>query len=142
MIDKDHCVYIKQHKDKYILLFLYVDDILIAGNDLEFGQTIKRWLSSTFEMKDMGEASYILGVKIPRDHSTKLVALSQEHYIKKILKWFNMQDCNPIDSPFSRYENLSKEMGSKTPKEKRKISNGSLCYDVYKTRHLLCCWDG
>ena len=54
MIDKDHCVYIKQHKDKYILLFLYVDDILIAGNDLEFGQTIKRWLSSTFEMKYMG----------------------------------------------------------------------------------------
>ena len=47
-----------------------------------------------------------------------------------------MQDCNPIDTPFSRYENLSKEMGSKTPKEKRKISNGSLCYDVYKTIYI------
>ena len=42
MIDEDHCVYIKKHKDKYVLLSLYVDDILIARNDLEFVQTIKR----------------------------------------------------------------------------------------------------
>ena len=40
MIDVDHCVYIKQHKDKYVLLSLYVDDIIRAGNDLEFVQTI------------------------------------------------------------------------------------------------------
>ena len=77
MIDEDHCVYIKKHKDKYVLLSLYVDDILIARNDLEFVQTIKRWLSSTFEMKDMEYASYILGVKIYRSHSNRLVALSQ-----------------------------------------------------------------
>ena len=53
MIDEDHSVYIKQYKDKYVLLSLYVVDILIAENDLEFVQTIKRWLSSTFKMKDM-----------------------------------------------------------------------------------------
>ena len=40
MIDEDHCVYIKQNKDKYMLLSLYMDDILINGNDLEFFQTI------------------------------------------------------------------------------------------------------
>ena len=77
MIDEDHCVYIKKHKDKYALLSLYVDDILIARNDLEFVQTIKRSLSSTFEMKDMEYASYILGVKIYRSRSNRLVALSQ-----------------------------------------------------------------
>ena len=76
MIDEDHCVYIKQHKDKYVLLSLYVNDILRARNNLKFVQTIKRWLSSTFEMKDMGETSYILGVKIHRDHSNILVAFS------------------------------------------------------------------
>ena len=41
MIDEDHCVYIKQDKDKYVLLSLYVDEILIARNDSEFVQTIK-----------------------------------------------------------------------------------------------------
>ena len=72
----DHCVYIKQHKDKYVLLSLYVNDIIIARNDLEFVQTIKKWLSSAFEMKDMGETFYILGVKIHKNHSNKLVVLS------------------------------------------------------------------
>ena len=105
MINEDHCVYIKQYKDKYALLSLYVDDILIARNNLEFVQTIKRWLSSTFEMKYMGEASYILGVNIHRDRFKRLVALSQKHYIKKTLERFNMQDCNPIDTPFARGEN-------------------------------------
>ena len=71
-------------------------------------------MSSTFEMKDIGEASYIIGVKIHRDHSNKLMALLQEHYIKKILEWFNMQNYNSIDTPFAKGENLSKEMGWKT----------------------------
>ena len=114
MINEDYCVYIKQHWDKYALLSLYVHDILIVGHYLDFFQTIRRWLSSTFEMKDMGETSYILRVKIHRDRSKRLVALSQEHYIKKILERFNMQDCNPIDTPFAQGENLSKEMGPKT----------------------------
>ena len=145
MIDEDHCVYIKQHKDKYVLLSLYLDNTIIVGNNLKFVQTIKMWLSSTFEMKDMREASYILGVKIHRDRSNILVALSQEHYIKKILEWFNMQGCNPIDTPFERGENLSKEMSRKTPEEKRKMSNvpysnaiGSLMYATMCTSLSIC----
>ena len=63
-----------------------MDDILIAGNDLEFVKTIKEWLSSTFEMKNMGKASYILVVKIQRNRSKRLVSLSQEHYIQKLLE--------------------------------------------------------
>ena len=69
------------------------------------------------------------------------MALSQEHYIKKILERFNMQDCNPIDTPFARGENLRKEMGPKTPEEKNKMSNvpysnavGSLMYATMCTR--------
>jgi hypothetical protein len=47
-------------------------------------ETTKRWLSSNFEMKDMGEASYVLGVKIIRDHSKRLFSLTHETYIKRI----------------------------------------------------------
>ena len=46
--------------------------------------TAKKWLSSNFEMKDMGEASYVLGMKIVRDRAKKLLDLSQETYIKRI----------------------------------------------------------
>lgn len=53
-----------------------MDDILLAGNDMEIIVNTKRWLSSIFEMKDMGEANYVLGVKIFRDRSKKLLGLS------------------------------------------------------------------
>ena len=76
MIDEDHCVYIKRSKDKFIIMSLYVDDILIAGNSKEYVNELKGWLSSNFEMKDMGEAAYILVVKISRDRSKKLLSLS------------------------------------------------------------------
>ena len=73
------------------------------------------------------------------------MAFSQEHYIKKILERFNMQDFNPIDTPFARGENLSKEMGLKTPEEKRKMSNvpysnvvGSIIYATMCTRPDIC----
>ena len=48
-------------------LVLYVDDILLIGNDVEALSTIKVWLASTFDMNDLGEASYVLGIKIFRD---------------------------------------------------------------------------
>ena len=51
---------------------LYVDGILLVGNDMEMIIATKGWLSSYFEMKDMGEADYILGFKILRDRSKKL----------------------------------------------------------------------
>ena len=53
-----------------------MDDILLAGNDMEMIVTTKRWLSSIFEMKDMRKANYVLGVKFFRDHSKKLLGLS------------------------------------------------------------------
>jgi len=79
-------VYTKRSKYKFVILSLYVDDILIAGNDKEYVNHVKGWLSSNFEMKDMGEAAYILGVKISRDYSNRLLSLSQEPYIHKILE--------------------------------------------------------
>ena len=68
----------------FVILSLYVDDILLAGNSKERIDTAKKWLSSNFEMKDMGEASYVLGMKIVRDRAKKLLGLSQKTYIKRI----------------------------------------------------------
>ena len=64
MMDEDHCIYVKRSSDKFVILTLYMDDILLAGNNVEYLLTIKEWLSFDFQMKDIREASYILGVKI------------------------------------------------------------------------------
>ena len=59
-----------------MFLTLYVDDILLVGNNLEMIEATKKWLSSVFEMKDMGETRYILGVEIIRNHPKKLLGMS------------------------------------------------------------------
>ena len=56
------CIYLKYSGSKYIFLVLYVDDILLATNDLNLLSDTKNFLSNTFEMKDLGNASYVLGI--------------------------------------------------------------------------------
>ena len=71
---------------------LYVDDILLIRNDIPTLQNVKSWLGSCFSMKDLGEAAYILGIKIYRDRSKRIIGLSQSTYIDKVLNRFNMQN--------------------------------------------------
>ena len=138
MIDKDHCVYSKSSRSKFVIMILYVDDILIAKNNIEYLKDIKSWLSSNFEMKDMGNAIYILGVKISRDRSRRLLSLSQETYINKVLERFNMQNYKPISNPIAKGETFSKRMYPQTQREvERSLCKRHwkfyVCYIVYKT---------
>ena len=73
---EESCVYKKVSGSAISFLILYVDDILLIGNDKEFLNTIKESLKSSFSMKDLGEAAYILGIKIYRDRSRRLIGLS------------------------------------------------------------------
>ena len=79
-------------KSAIVFLVLYVDDILLIGNDIPTLESSKVWLGKCFSMKDLGEAAYILGIKIYRDRSRRLLGLSQGTYIDKILNRFNMQN--------------------------------------------------
>ena len=66
-----------------MFLILYVDDILLIGNDVSMLNSVKESLNGKFSMKDLGEAMYILGIKIYRDRSRRLLGLSQSTYIDK-----------------------------------------------------------
>ena len=79
-----------------------MDDIILAGNDTEIIVITKGWLSSTFETNEMGEANYVLGVKILRGRSRKLLGLSQETYVKKVLEQFRMHNSKPINTPIEK----------------------------------------
>ena len=63
----DQCIYLKVSGSKICFLVLYVDDILLATNDKGLLHEVKQFLSKNFDMKDMGEASYVIGIKIHRD---------------------------------------------------------------------------
>ena len=73
-----------------VFLKIYVDDILIIGNDVRTLSSIKVWLSKQFDMKDLGEAIHILGIKLLRDHQKRMLGLSQATYIDQILARFSI----------------------------------------------------
>nr|GEW23329.1 zinc finger, CCHC-type [Tanacetum cinerariifolium] len=89
---------------KGVIICLYVDDMLIFGTDQNQVDKTKKFLSLRFSMKDMGEADIILGIKIKREN--KGIVITQSHYIEKIRKKFNREDCSPVSTPIDLIEKL------------------------------------
>ncbi|PKI43663.1 hypothetical protein CRG98_035947 [Punica granatum] len=81
--EDEPCVYKKASGSMIAFLVLYVDDILLMGNDVGMLSSVKVWLSNTFSIKDLGEATYILGIRIYRDRPKRLIGLSQALYLDK-----------------------------------------------------------
>ncbi|KAK8631789.1 hypothetical protein V6N13_028568 [Hibiscus sabdariffa] len=139
--EDEPCVYKKFSGSIVSFLILYVDDILIIGNDVPTLQSVKAWLSSCFSMKDLGEAAHILGVKIYRDRSRRLLGLSQSTYIDKVLKRFNIKASKKGFLPMTHGISLSKEMCPSTSQERERMSQipyasaiGSIMYAMICTR--------
>ena len=82
----DKCVYVKNTTSSYVIICLYVDDMLIMGSNNDIIKATKRMLNSKFDMKDLGVADVKLGMKISRKFDG--LVLSQSHYIKKVLEKF------------------------------------------------------
>ena len=85
-----HYCYVKNLGNSFIILLLYVDDMLIAGECKWEIDKLKRELSKEFKMKDLGTAKQILGMRITRNNG--ILRLSQEEYVKKVLSIFSMSD--------------------------------------------------
>jgi hypothetical protein len=96
---KDNCIYVKFKGSRFTILVLYVDDILLACSDKDMLHETKNFLSSNFDMKDLGEASYVLGIEIHRDRSKGVLGLSQKAYFERVLKKFNMHKCSGSPAP-------------------------------------------
>ncbi|GKD36586.1 retrotransposon protein, putative, ty1-copia subclass [Tanacetum coccineum] len=135
------CVYLKASGSNFTFLILYVDDILIMGNNIPMLQDVKSYLGRCFAMKDLGETTYILGIKIYRDRSRWLIGLCQSAYIEKTLKRFHMENSKRRSIPMQEKLRLSKSQGASTPAELKRIQNvpyastvGSIMYAVRCTR--------
>ena len=116
--EDEPCVYKKVSGRAIVFLVLYVDDNLLIGNDIPTLQSVKSWLGKCFSMKDLGEAAYILGIKIYRDESQWLLGLSQSGYIDKVLKRFSMQDSKRGFLPMPHGIKLSKSQCPTTKDER------------------------
>jgi Reverse transcriptase (RNA-dependent DNA polymerase) len=96
----------------------------------------KKFLFKYFDMKDLGEASYVLGLKIHRDRNKGILGLSQQTYIDKILKRYGVRNYKPENTPVAKGDKFSLDQCPKTELEKSEIHQisyasliGSLMYD-------------
>ncbi|KAH9745517.1 hypothetical protein KPL70_004101 [Citrus sinensis] len=125
----------------FIILLLYVDDMLVAGPNKDRIQELKAQLAREFEMKDLGPANKILEMQIHRDRNNRKIWLSQKNYLKKILRRFNMQDCKSISTPLPVNFKLSSSMCPSNEAERKEMSRvpyasavGSLMFAMICTR--------
>ncbi|GJZ72500.1 retrotransposon protein, putative, ty1-copia subclass [Tanacetum coccineum] len=86
-------------------------------------QDVKSYLGRCFAIGDLGEAAYILGIKIYRDRSRWLIGLCQSAYIEKILKRFHMENSKRGSIPMQDKLRLSKSQGSSTPAKLKRMQN-------------------
>ncbi|KAJ9539375.1 hypothetical protein OSB04_032108 [Centaurea solstitialis] len=135
------CVYTKFSGSVVTFLVLYVDDILLIGNDVPTLQSVNSWLSKSFQMKYLGEAAYILGIKIYRNRSRRLIGLSQSTYIDKILKRFRMDESKKGFIPMQHGIVLSKAQCPVSSEDQDKMKSvpyasaiGSIMYAMLCTR--------
>ena len=138
------CIYKKVCGSSVAFLILYVDDILLIGNDTEFLDSIKGYLNKNFSMKDLGEAAYILDIKIYKDRSRRLIGLSQSTYLDKVLKRLKMDQSKKGFLPVLQGVTLSQTQSLTTAEDREKMKAipyasaiGSIKYVMLCTR-LVC----
>ncbi|CAL8993422.1 unnamed protein product [Prunus brigantina] len=109
------------------------------GNDIGMLTSVKLWLSKTFSMKDLGNASYILGIKIYRDRSGKLIGLCQSLYVDKVLGRFQMEHSKKGFLLVRHGIHLSKSMSPKTPEAVIQMSRIPYAYAIGRLMYTMLC---
>ena len=137
----DQCIYLKVSGSKFIFLILYVDDILLATNDLGQSSETKRFLSNNFDMKDMGETYYVIWIEILRDRPQGPLGLSPNAYINKVLERFIMDKSSASLVPIQKGDKFSLMQCPKNDLKRKQMEDipyasivGSLIYAQTCTR--------
>src|SRR5882762_2116861 len=95
----EYCLYFRQTEAGTLLTGIHIDDFFLAASCLIQAANFKKQLASIWEISDLGEATFCIGIAIERDLVNHHIYLSQTALIDKILSSFNMIDCNPVSTP-------------------------------------------
>jgi hypothetical protein len=130
----DPCVYINKGTD--IIIAMWVDDLIIFGKDMANINDLKAQLNKEYEMKDLGELNYFLGIQVHRDKERKIIHISQSGYNRTILERYGMQTSKPANVPLSSGARLTKATATDTLTDQREYQSivGSLMYAMLATR--------
>jgi transposase InsO family protein len=139
--ETDHCVYVLKDKNILTIVAVYVDDLVIASNDEGMRSRIHEHLSKRYSMKNLGELSWCLGMRVTRDREHGVIKIDQSKYVQNLLKRFGMENCATVSTPLETGLKLTEEMSPKTIGEEREMARvpyrsavGALMYAMVATR--------
>ena len=139
----DPCLFMKSNIKGQIFILLYVDDILIIGNDESEIKIIVHKLNESFAIKNLGQPKEFLGIKVEEDEKKQRLILSQEKFIINMLKKFGFQNTHPVSTPMVTSQVVNRERKNREQDENNLllVSNrlfremvGSLLYLANCTR--------
>ncbi|KAJ0825597.1 putative RNA-directed DNA polymerase [Helianthus annuus] len=96
----DHSLFILNKNDVIVILLVYVDDIVVTGNNPSEIEVVKRCLSDNFQIKDLGLLKYFLGIEVLYLNGS--VCLSQRKYCLELLAEFGYLGCKPVGTPIEQ----------------------------------------
>jgi hypothetical protein len=131
--EADHAVFVHTHGTLSIIA-LYVDDITMVSKDLEGINKDKAALRESYEMTDLGDISWILGMHVMHDRNAGWIAISQQKYIEEILGRFRMSDMRPISTPTLANKHLIKLTSAEIDIKAYQSAIGMLMYPMLGTR--------
>src|SRR4051812_12018205 len=129
----DHTVFYRHSKTQITILAVYVDDIVITGDDVKEIQRLKNRLGKEFEVKDLGQLRYFLGIEIAR--SPRGIVLSQRKYVLDLLSETGMLGCKVASTPVEQNHKLSTEGGDFMDKKQYQRLVGQFLY-LFNLKHI------
>ena len=103
----DEAVFYKIKDEYYTIVAVATDDFTIIADSLDAAQMIKRELNNRFELVDLGEISWLLGINITRDRNAHMISLGQQAYIDHIIQRMKLTDAKPVATPLEPGIDLS-----------------------------------
>jgi hypothetical protein len=113
----DPCIYIKSvvsenGKVDFVIIAIYVDDMLFFSNNVDMLEREKSAIGKRFDVEDLGELHYVLGMSVKRNRRLRTLSISQKTYLQGVLKRFDMENCRSVSTPLEfgkKYEALNEE---------------------------------
>ena len=136
--ESDACIYSFYSKHKLIIVALFVDDLIVITNSVDFYTILKQGLSNIFKLKELGPIQKCLGINIHKNKERGIIELDQADYIETLLKNFGMSECRSVNTPMDVNVSItprSPEQSAFNPTEiPYQNVVGSLLYLVQATR--------
>ena len=129
----DHTIFTCLHDGNLSIIALYVDDITMACKSLKVINEDKEILKKTYQMTDLGEITWILGMHITCDCNAGWIALSQERYVNDVLEHFGKANIRLISTPTVPNEHLLKLNSPETDVKSYQSAIGTLMYPMLGT---------